>query len=40
MNKKTIYLKNRYKLLSKLSKKDLDTIEMERDEKPNYYAHI
>lgn len=40
MNKKTIYLTNRYKLLSKLPKSDLDTIEMEKDSHPNYYAHI
>lgn len=40
MNKKTIYLVNRNKLLSKLNKTDLDTIEMEFDNHPDYYAHI
>ena len=27
-------------MLNKLSKSDLDTIEIEKDNHPNYYAHL
>ena len=40
MNKKTIFLVQRFKLLNKLSKSDLDTIEIEKDNNPKYYAHL